>query len=155
MTDELKEQLSEVKLQLRLSMNGAVSESMREKGLHYRVNFGVELPRLKQIAKKFEKNRVLAQYLWNENVRECDHISFNLGNQYESLEDLEASIEEEHPDDDEWYYCLEISVPKSLTTGTYTISFVYTYECFIDEELETPVSQTEPITYTVTFAVAK
>ena len=70
MTDELKEQLSEVKLQLRLSMNGAVSESMREKGLHYRVNFGVELPRLKQIAKKFEKNRVLAQYLWNENVRE-------------------------------------------------------------------------------------
>lgn len=96
-----------------------------------------------------------ACYGWNENVRECDHISFNLGNQYESLEDLEASIEEEHPDDDEWYYCLEISVPNSLTTGTYTISFVYTYECFIGEESETPVSQTEPITYTVTFAVAK
>lgn len=70
MTDELKERLGEVKLQLRLSMNGAVSASMREKGLHYRVNFGVELPRLKQIALMFGKDRVLAQHLWNENVRE-------------------------------------------------------------------------------------
>mgnify|MGYP007112425563 CR=1 FL=1 len=41
---ELKEQLKEIKTQLRLSMNGAVSQSMREKGLVYKLNFGVELP---------------------------------------------------------------------------------------------------------------
>lgn len=84
-----------------------------------------------------------------------DHISFNLGDQSDSLKDLEASIiEEEHPDDDERYYCLEILVPESLTTGTYTISFVYTYKCLTDE-LETPVSETKPITYKVTFTVAQ
>ena len=44
---ELKEQLKEIKTQLRLSMNGAVSQSMREKGLVYKLNFGVELPVLK------------------------------------------------------------------------------------------------------------
>ena len=39
---ELTEQLKEIKTQLRLSMNGAVSQSMREKGLVYKLNFGVE-----------------------------------------------------------------------------------------------------------------
>ena len=32
---DIKEQLKDIKTQLRLSMNGAVSQSMREKGLVY------------------------------------------------------------------------------------------------------------------------
>ena len=43
---DIKEQLKDIKTQLRLSMNGAVSQSMREKGLLYKLNFGVELPRM-------------------------------------------------------------------------------------------------------------
>ena len=39
---DIKEQLKDIKTQLRLSMNGAVSQSMREKGLLYKLNFGVE-----------------------------------------------------------------------------------------------------------------
>lgn len=68
---ELKEQLKDIKTQLRLSMNGAVSQSMREKGLHYKLNFGVELPRIKTIAAAYEKNHDLAQALWKEDIREC------------------------------------------------------------------------------------
>ena len=52
-------------------MNGVVSQSMREKGLDYKINFGIELPRLKEIAAKFEKNHDVAQALWKENIREC------------------------------------------------------------------------------------
>ena len=52
-------------------MNGVVSQSMREKGLDYKLNFGIELPRLKEIAAKFEKNHEVAQALWKENIREC------------------------------------------------------------------------------------
>lgn len=44
---DIKEQLKDIKTQLRLSMNGVVSHSMREKGLNYKLNFGVELPRIK------------------------------------------------------------------------------------------------------------
>jgi 3-methyladenine DNA glycosylase AlkD len=44
---------------------------MREKGLDYKLNFGIELPRLKEIAAKFEKNHDVAQALWKENIREC------------------------------------------------------------------------------------
>lgn len=65
------EQLKDIKTRLRLSMNGAVSQSMREKGLVYKLNFGVELPRIKQIAACYEKNHDLAQALWKEDIREC------------------------------------------------------------------------------------
>ncbi len=63
--------IKDIKTQLRLSMNGAVSQSMREKGLVYKLNFGVELPRIKGIAAGYEKNHSLAQALWKEDIREC------------------------------------------------------------------------------------
>jgi 3-methyladenine DNA glycosylase AlkD len=66
-----EEQLKEIKTQLRLSMNGVVSASMREKGLNYKLNFGVELPRIKEIAAGFEKSHELGQALWKEDIREC------------------------------------------------------------------------------------
>lgn len=68
---DLHEQLREIKTQLRLSMNGVASQSMREKGLNYKLNFGVELPRIKAIASTYEPNHSLAQALWKENIREC------------------------------------------------------------------------------------
>ena len=68
---DIKEQLKDIKTQLRLSMNGAVSQSMREKGLVYKLNFGVELPRIKGIAAGYEKDHSLAQSLWKEDIREC------------------------------------------------------------------------------------
>ena len=39
------EAVREVKHLLRAAMNGPLSQSMRQKGLAYRVIFGVELPR--------------------------------------------------------------------------------------------------------------
>lgn len=66
----VQEQIKEIKTQLRLSMNGVVSKSMREQGLNYKLNFGVELPRLKEIASRYNKNHELAQELWKENIRE-------------------------------------------------------------------------------------
>ena len=68
---ELAEELKNIKTQLRLSMNGVASASMREKGLNYKLNFGVELPRLKSIASTYTKDHELAQALWKENIREC------------------------------------------------------------------------------------
>lgn len=68
---DLHEQLKDIKTLLRLSMNGAVSQSMREKGLVYKLNFGVELPRIKGIAASYEKDHALAQALWKEDIREC------------------------------------------------------------------------------------
>ncbi len=68
---EIHELLKEIKTKLRLSMNGAVSQSMREKGLRYKLNFGVELPRIKSIASEYAPEHALAQALWKEDIREC------------------------------------------------------------------------------------
>lgn len=52
-------------------MNGMVSQSMREKGMEYKLNFGIEYPRIKEIAAGYESDHELAQALWKENIREC------------------------------------------------------------------------------------
>ena len=64
-------QVRDVKRLLRAAMNGPVSQSMREKGLTYRVNFGVELPRLQAMAEELPHTYALAAALWKEDVREC------------------------------------------------------------------------------------
>lgn len=63
--------IKDIKAQFRLFMNGAVSQSMREKGIDYKLNFGIELPRLREISAGYGKNHSLAQALWKENIREC------------------------------------------------------------------------------------
>ncbi len=68
---DVHERIRDIKKQFRLFMNGVVSQSMREKGLDYKLNFGIEVPRIKEIALRFEKNHEVAQALWKENIREC------------------------------------------------------------------------------------
>ena len=69
--DTLHEQVRNVKLRLRGVMNGITSTSMREKGLTYKVNFGVELPRLREMAEELPHTYHLAAALWKEDIREC------------------------------------------------------------------------------------
>ena len=67
----MHETVRQIKAQLRLFMNGVLSQSLREKWIKYRLFFGVELPRLKEIAAGYEQNHDLAQALWKEDIREC------------------------------------------------------------------------------------
>lgn len=68
---DINKTIKEIKGQFRLFMNGAISQSMREKGIEYKLNFGIEFSRLKEIASSYEKNHTLAQALWKEEIREC------------------------------------------------------------------------------------
>ena len=49
---DTNEELRQIKKALRTMMNGPVSALMRRNGLQYKVNFGVELPRLEDFAKE-------------------------------------------------------------------------------------------------------
>lgn len=62
--------LRQIRTDLRLSMDGVIATSMRTKGMDYRMNFGVHLPRLKEISQKYKSDKTLAEVLWKENVRE-------------------------------------------------------------------------------------
>ena len=57
-------------MQLRLAMNGIVSTSMRNQGILYKLNFGVSLPKIKEISLSYTPNASLAATLWKEDVRE-------------------------------------------------------------------------------------
>ena len=67
-TDDI---IQDIKKELRANMNGVASRRMREGGLVYHLNYGIEQPRLQTIAREFEPNHEVAQRLWHENVREC------------------------------------------------------------------------------------
>lgn len=66
----MENKLKQLRTQLRLAMNGVVSTSMREKGLNYKLNFGVSLPKIKEIAAAYSKDASFAEVLWKQDVRE-------------------------------------------------------------------------------------
>lgn len=71
LTESTEETLRRIKRNLHGMMNGPVSSSMRQKGLAYKVNFGVELPRLQAFACELPHTYELAAALWKEDIREC------------------------------------------------------------------------------------
>ncbi|MBR5297941.1 MAG: DNA alkylation repair protein [Parabacteroides sp.] len=68
----MQEQIRDIRKRLRLAMNGVISTSMREKGMNYKLIFGVPFPELKQIAQDYKEQASadLAEALWKEDVRE-------------------------------------------------------------------------------------
>jgi len=68
---ELKDKLKAIKQSFRLEMNGPVSQSMRAKGVDYKINWGIPLVSLNEQAKEYGKDYDLAIALFKENIREC------------------------------------------------------------------------------------
>lgn len=68
---DVQQRVKEIKKSFRLMMDGAVAQSMRQKGLDYHLNWGATLLRLREKADEIGKNYDLAIALWKENVREC------------------------------------------------------------------------------------
>ena len=71
MNEQTHQKLMEIKRSFRLLMNGPSSQSMREKGLGYKINWGVPFTELKKMAEEYGKDYDLAIELWKEDIREC------------------------------------------------------------------------------------
>lgn len=65
------QRIQEIKRSFRQVMDGAVAQSMRNKGIEYKLNWGATIPRLKEMSMEIGKDYDLAVELWKENVREC------------------------------------------------------------------------------------
>ena len=78
-----QERVKDIKQSFRLLMDGKTAQSMRDKGLQYKLNWGASLPMLRQQAGELRAEVAadggdstsrlydLAIALWKENVREC------------------------------------------------------------------------------------
>lgn len=64
----------ELRAGLRTSMDGVVSSSMREKGLHYGINFGLTMDYIQRRASQLPPSADLARYLLSRDVRELKLI---------------------------------------------------------------------------------
>ena len=71
MNEQTHQKLMEIKRSFRLLMNGPGSQSMREKGLGYKINWGVPFTELRKMAEEYGKDYDLAIELWKEDIREC------------------------------------------------------------------------------------
>ena len=71
MDEQTQEKLKEIKKSFFLRMDGTASRSMREKGLDYKINWGVSIPDLRKMADEYGKDYALAIELWKENIGEC------------------------------------------------------------------------------------
>ena len=69
--DEIQDTIKKIKQKFPLMMNGVASSSMRGKGVGGYLNWGIQLPALKELANEYGKNYDLSIALWIENVREC------------------------------------------------------------------------------------
>lgn len=74
----IQEEERNIKKELRASMNGILSARMREAGMPFKLIFGVELPRLQNIASEFSQDVSLAESLWQQNIRETRLLSIML-----------------------------------------------------------------------------
>ena len=90
MKQDTIDELKKIKQSFRGSMNGVASQSMRAKGVDYKLNWGIPFTELRQMAAGYGKNYNLAIALWKENIRECkilatlimppDHMEPDLAN---------------------------------------------------------------------------
>lgn len=96
----IQESIQEIKQKLRLNMNGVASADMRKAGIGYKLNFGVGIPGLKQIAAETEKDAELASALWKEDIRECRILAALIYPQEQFLPDMaDLWVEQiEYPD---------------------------------------------------------
>lgn len=79
MNEDLQQRVKEIKQSFRLLMDGKTAQSMRDKGLEYKLNWGASIPMLKDMAREIADSKQSKAYslyelaieLWKADVREC------------------------------------------------------------------------------------
>ena len=70
-SSSVDDDVKKIKRSFRLFMNGVASSSMRDKGLEYKINWGIPVTRLRDKAAQYAPSVALAERLWESDVREC------------------------------------------------------------------------------------
>lgn len=71
MNKDIQERVKDIKQSFRQLMDGKTAQSMRDKGLDYKLNWGASIPMLREKAEEIGKDYDLAIELWKADVREC------------------------------------------------------------------------------------
>lgn len=103
----IEQEFRQILAKIRQAKSGVTVEMMKEHGLQYKMNWGVSIISLQEIASQFEKNHLLALKLWNKQWRETMILAAML--------DVPAEVTEEQMD--YWTKTLETSeIAEALNT---------------------------------------
>ncbi|MCE4566231.1 hypothetical protein INQ51_18060 [Maribellus sp. CM-23] len=67
---ETEEQYQNLLRAIKLRKSGEVSDAMNQQGISYKLNWGVSIIDLRELAKTYQRNHLLALKLWNKQWRE-------------------------------------------------------------------------------------
>jgi len=102
-----EQEFKHILTKIRLSKNGEVVDQMKRGGLEYKMNWGVSVSRLREIAAQYKPNHLLALKLWNKQWRETMILAAML--------DVPESVTEEQMD--YWTKSLETTeIAETLNT---------------------------------------
>ncbi|MFV0364910.1 MAG: DNA alkylation repair protein [Mangrovibacterium sp.] len=104
--------------QIKRMKNGVAADAMSDKGLTYKMNWGVSIIQLRQLSKQYEKDHLLALKLWNKGWRET-HILATM------LEDPKQ-IEERQMD----YWIKSIETTELIDQAIFNL-YAYTKFAFV------------------------
>jgi 3-methyladenine DNA glycosylase AlkD len=65
-----EEIIRDIRQRCRKAMNGIASTSMRQRGISYKVNFGLNIQQIKDLSGHYKPDAKLAETLWKEDTRE-------------------------------------------------------------------------------------
>jgi hypothetical protein len=87
--DDLKQdqEFRQILTKIRLAKNGETVEQMKQLGLTYKINWGASIVSLREIAKQYDSNHLLALKLWNKQWRETMILASMLDVPYEVTEE--------------------------------------------------------------------
>ncbi|WP_346855249.1 hypothetical protein [uncultured Draconibacterium sp.] len=68
--EEVEQKFQQILKVIKLRKNGEVSDAMKQQGILYKLNWGVSILDLREIAKSYEPDHLLALKLWNKQWRE-------------------------------------------------------------------------------------
>ncbi|MCY1720529.1 hypothetical protein OU798_09265 [Prolixibacteraceae bacterium Z1-6] len=84
---EAEQQFQQLLKVIKLRQSGEVSEAMNQQGITYKLNWGVSLLDLREIAKNYEPNHLMALKLWNKQWRETMILATLIDNPSEVTEE--------------------------------------------------------------------
>ncbi|WP_346862157.1 hypothetical protein [uncultured Draconibacterium sp.] len=68
--EEVEQKFQQILKVIKLRKNGEVSDAMKQQGILYKLNWGLSILDLREIAKSYEPDHLLALKLWNKQWRE-------------------------------------------------------------------------------------
>ncbi|MBV5312850.1 MAG: hypothetical protein JZU47_06105 [Prolixibacteraceae bacterium] len=85
-----EQEFRQILAKIRLAKNGETVEQMKQLGLSYKINWGASIISLREIARQYEANHLLALKLWNKQWRETMILA--------SMLDVASEVTEEQMD---------------------------------------------------------